>query len=144
MKRINKFLQLSVRDKLLLLKSFLALAAVRAGLSLLPFQTLRQLLGFFTPTTAAFTETDCASMHRVSYAVKTMSRYIPGASCLTQALAAHMLLARIGQPAALRIGVARSQEGQFQAHAWVEIQGRIVVGKLPDMRRYAVLPPLEK
>jgi hypothetical protein len=55
-----------------------------------------------------------------------------------------MLLARIGQPAALRIGVARSEEGRFQAHAWVESQGRIVVGKLPDLRRYAVLPPLEK
>jgi hypothetical protein len=144
MNRIHKFFRLSAQNQLLLLKSFFVLAAIRAGLSLLPFQTLRQLLRFFTPAPSAFTEQDPAAMLRVSYAVKTISRYIPGASCLTQALAAHMLLARIGQPAALRIGVARSEEGKFQAHAWVESQGRIVVGKLPDLRRYAVLPPLEK
>jgi hypothetical protein len=39
-----------------------------------------------------------------------------------------MLLARRGYPALLHIGVAKGKEGQFQAHAWVESEGKVVIG----------------
>jgi hypothetical protein len=54
---------------------------------------------------------------------------MPGAkTCLNQALAAQMLLAQRGYPALLHIGVAKGKEGQFQAHAWVESEGKVVIG----------------
>lgn len=37
-------------------------------------------------------------------------------------------LGRKGYPACLRIGVSRGEGGRLQAHAWVESQGKIVVG----------------
>ena len=59
-----------------------------------------------------------------------------------QALTAKTLLARAGQPAALRIGVAKKPDGHLEAHAWLESEGRIVVGHLRDLSRFSPLPPL--
>jgi len=82
-------------------------------------------------------------MDSVTWAVAVASRYVPLVTCLTQALATQVLLGRCGHPASLRIGVARSERGQLQAHAWVESQGRIVFGGLKNLSHYTPLPPLE-
>ena len=71
------------------------------------------------------------------------SRYVPRATCLTQALTMQVLLERAGYDARLRIGVARGDEGQFQAHAWVESQDGIVIGG-SDLGRYTGLLALER
>jgi hypothetical protein len=47
---------------------------------------------------------------------------------LTQALAAHLLLLRNGFDAELCLGVARGPGGNFRAHAWVEQDGRVLIG----------------
>ena len=73
-----------------------------------------------------------------------MSRYVPAATCLTQALATRVLLSRLGQPAHLRIGVAKSKKGQLQAHAWVESQGKIIIGDQPDLSRFAIMPLIKE
>jgi hypothetical protein len=61
-------------------------------------------------------------------------------TCLTQALATQILLGWRGHPTHLRIGVAYSETGQLQAHAWIESDGQIVVGELSDLPRYHPLP----
>jgi hypothetical protein len=38
------------------------------------------------------------------------------------------MLGRHGHQSILRIGIARSQSGEFQAHAWVESNGMVVIG----------------
>lgn len=45
------------------------------------------------------------------------------ATCLRQALLLQWWLRRLGLDAKLKLG-ARLQEGQFDAHAWVELEGR--------------------
>ncbi len=68
------------------------------------------------------------------------SRYVPAATCLTQSLATKVLLSRQGHQASVRIGVARSEAGQFQAHAWVESNGRVVIGGPEShLKRYTPL-----
>ncbi len=62
--------------------------------------------------------------------VSRAARWVPLGSCLTQGLAAQVVLARRGHPSTLRFG-ARKVDGQFQAHAWVEVNGQIVVGGNP-------------
>lgn len=47
--------------------------------------------------------------------------------CLTQAIACRWLLARRGYDSTLRIGVRRDEDG-IGAHAWLEIDGRIIIG----------------
>jgi hypothetical protein len=76
--------------------------------------------------------------------VTLASRCVPSATCLTQALAGQVLLSRHGHPASLRIGVARSAAGEFQAHAWVECHGRIVIGGAQTLSRFTPLPSLER
>ena len=76
----------------------------------------------------------------LAWAVGAAARRFPKASCLTQAIALEALLAEAGHPSAVRIGVARRTDGSFEAHAWVELDGRVLIGGLPDLERYAVLP----
>jgi hypothetical protein len=70
---------------------------------------------------------DGADGFRIAWAVRAASRRVPRATCLVQALTVQLLLARHGYVSVLRVGVKRD-DGAFKAHAWVEFQGRVVVG----------------
>jgi hypothetical protein len=63
----------------------------------------------------------------VAWAVAVASRFVPKATCLVQALAGQALLARRGHAARLHIGVSKP-EGRFEAHAWLEDEGRPILG----------------
>ena len=76
----------------------------------------------------------------LAWAVRATARRVPKASCLTQAVALESLLADAGVHAEVRIGVARRADGSFEAHAWVEHGGRILIGGVPGMERFAVMP----
>ncbi len=79
----------------------------------------------------------------IGAAVTAVSRRIPGTTCLTQALATRLVLARHGHSSDLRIGVARNGEGQFQAHAWVVSNGVVAIGG-GELQRYARMPDLKR
>jgi Transglutaminase-like superfamily len=71
---------------------------------------------------------------QVAWAVRLASRYVPGATCLPQALATHILLSRCGHQSCLHVGVASMQK--FEAHAWVECDGNVVVGEREKLDRF--------
>ncbi len=140
MQRLRKFFRLSLADQLFLLRVALLLGLVRLGLSLLPFPTLRRLLGRFARPACA-QPADETALLRVTTAVEITSRRVQGRiTCLTRALVTHMLLLRRGYPAELRIGVAHGADGKLEAHAWVEYAGRVIMGLQEDMGRYVLLP----
>jgi hypothetical protein len=89
-------------------------------------------------------ETDEAVLNRIVWAVSVAGRRLPRAgNCLAQALATQVMLGRRGQAASLRIGVARDAEGEFRAHAWLEADGKIVIGGSQGLSRFVPLPPLK-
>lgn len=92
-------------------------------------QVVKRVLAHFakTPRTG---RPPTANPERIAWAVQAASRYVPDAACLVQALAAQVLLARNGYQSDLRIGVALEQ-GVLQAHAWVESQGKVLIGGGP-------------
>jgi hypothetical protein len=143
MKRLHEFWRLPPAYRRLLITSLLVLGVIRVGLWLLPFQTLRRLLAYATRWGAEAQAADHASITQVARAVTRASPYIPAASCLTQALATQVLLHQRGHSARLRIGVARSARGAFQAHAWVECQGLIVIGGAQALSHFTPFPPLD-
>src|SRR2546421_12701387 len=106
MKKLVKGLRLSSADRGLLLGSALLLMAIRLGLWLLPFRILLRLL----PGTihSQRREEERSSIARAAWSVRVMSRYVPAASCLTQALAMLVLLNWLGHSSELRIGVAKN------------------------------------
>ena len=143
MSQMREFLQLPSTDQALLMRSAAMLGAVRMGLWLLPHRLLRRILRAVTRRQARSRGTQ-AQPNRIAWAVMVASRYIPlTATCLPQALAAHVLLARSCHVAQLRIGVARSADGAIEAHAWLESGGRILVGALEDVSRFVPLLPVQ-
>lgn len=80
---------------------------------------------------------------RIPWAIRVASRYVPrGSNCLVQAVATQAMLARRGRSAQIRIGAAKDNDTQFKAHAWVECEGRIVIGGA-GVSQYTPFPPLE-
>jgi hypothetical protein len=143
MRRWHKFFRLSCADRCLLINSGLLLGGIRVGLWLLPFRLVQRLLQRRARVLPASRRTYHASIDRIAWAVTVASQYIPLGTCLIQALAAKALLERRGHTASLYIGVARGEAGQLEAHAWVETQGRIVVGDTDVRARLTPFPPLD-
>jgi hypothetical protein len=143
MKRLYKFLSLPSRDRRLLIKAALLLGIIRLGLWLLVFQTLQGLLLRMRWKSARLREADPSSLERIAWAIRVAGRYVPGVTCLVQALAAQVLLEQEGHPACLCIGVAKDKNGRLQAHAWTESGGKVVVGG-GNLSSYTLLSPAEK
>jgi hypothetical protein len=95
---------------------------VRVALWTLPFRLVRRLRWNRAPVLSKV-----SSPERVAWSVAVASRYVPKATCLVQALAGQALLARRGYAAQVQIGVAKP-DGRFEAHAWLEWEGHVLVG----------------
>lgn len=81
---------------------------------------------------------------RVVWAVTTADRYIPGArKCLVRSLTTELLLRLYGHRPDHRIGIDKTVDGGVKAHSWLEYEGEIIIGDLPNLGRYEPLPPLE-
>jgi hypothetical protein len=78
--------------------------------------------------------------------VRVTSRFVPVANCLPQAMTTQILLGRYGHPATLRIGVGHNEAGNFQAHAWVESYGAVVIGGTEDQikQEFVALPAFKE
>lgn len=111
---------------------------IRIGLWLFPFKSLDKWLSYFDSTDVENRNTDWTTIDNVVKSVKACSHYVPYASCLTQALATRKLLQMKGQHSQLKIGVKKDNEN-FAAHAWIEIDGRIIIGKHSQHQSYLVL-----
>ena len=114
----------------------------KAGLALLGYATLRRLLSSFQNPRQR-TVPHPGDIDRVVWAVRTVGQKILGDKpCLTEAMATQLLLNRRRLSTYLRIGVARGEQGKLEAHAWIEHEGRILIGNSPDDERFSQLPPL--
>jgi Transglutaminase-like superfamily len=140
MKLLFKALRLHNNDRNLLFKTFILLSLVRLGLWLLPFQKLLHLLGKIG-LTAAQELLETVPLDRIVWAVNLNSSYTLGnVQCLPRALTTQVLMRMHGYTPQLRIGVAKGEQGNLEAHAWVENQGQVVIGYLRDFSRFTPLP----
>jgi hypothetical protein len=141
------FFRNSLSDQRLLVKTLALICCVRLGLWLLPFRVIKERVAKITSRATSNSThpqpQDSEVVRRVASSVRRASRYVPAASCLTQALATQILLARRGQISSLQIGVTKS-DGEFKAHAWVESEGKIIIGQVRGLRNYTVLNHLEE
>ena len=124
---LRKFFSLPVQEQHILVKAFFLLIMIRLGLWMLPFRTLQKILErlFHYPVTSNW---QSLSPEKVSWAVSTVSWYVPSSTCLAQALTLQALLSREGIHSDLAIGVARDDVTGITAHAWLEIDGTVIIG----------------
>jgi hypothetical protein len=138
----RRLVGLTVSDALLLSEAAACLLLARIGL-LFSYRAVNRLDHEHSgePRSSSLTGTPA----RIVWALQALSRRLPGKNtCLVQALAAQAMLRRRGYASELRIGVSgRGPTGAIKAHAWVECDGRVVLGQLEDLNSYAVLtaPP---
>jgi Transglutaminase-like superfamily len=137
MRKIRRFAQLTMKERSILLRALLVVGVARTALWLLPVAAGRKVVGWATTGTAGY------SQERLIWAIRATSRFLPGATCLTQALAAQALLGRSGYPSQVEIGVAVINEihdaaRRFQAHAWLVCKGQVVLGG-PQIEQYSSL-----
>lgn len=134
----RRFFALARGERTLLLHAAVMVLVVRLALWWVPSRVVLRRVASYVGRTA---DRPKAGMppQRVGWAVRVASRLVPRASCLTQALAAQILLAKHGHDSRLHLGVAREEPAGFRAHAWVESEGEIVVGG-EELATYTVLP----
>ena len=110
-------------EKALIPVAFALLGASRAALLVVPFRRIAPLLGEDLGTAAVVPlagEREVARARAVARAVETAARYAPWQSrCLARAMTARVLLGGAGVPYALFLGVARADDADLRAHAWV-------------------------
>ncbi len=125
------------RNWWMLFRASVLTVAVRAGLSLWPLgrvtRGLRRAAQWRPPRS---TSTPRYRM-RAAWAARAVGRrFLPERPCLTQALVLQYLLLRRGDDEAeLHIGVAKNEDG-LQAHAWVERNGRVLIGGADSPQEY--------
>lgn len=124
MRNLSRLLSLSGAEMLFLARCLTVVAAVRLGLTLSSYNRMRGLVTRLDARDAA----SVADLRRVAWGVASAARLIPGASCLTQALAGQYLLARQGNASKIRIGIERDTGAQLKAHAWLVSGNHIVLG----------------
>ncbi len=128
-----KFLQLPGSERRLVIGAALTVGLVRLGLWTLPLATVRRRVGNFGRRAVLPSR---PAAERISWAVAAAARFVPGASnCLVRALAVEAMLGRFGYQSQLKIGVGKTATGQFEAHAWLESEGRTLIGQF-DLGRY--------
>lgn len=135
--KVVKFHRLSGRERRVFLQAWLLLLLAGLALRLFPFSTV---LRYFNPACGAPAANLSLPVARVAWLVERAGGYCPlGTSCLKETLVLSRLLARRGIPALLRIGVRR-QADVFAAHAWLELDGQVILGD-KDVRAYTPLLP---
>jgi hypothetical protein len=144
MRRIERLWRTSGSEWCLLVEALWLLARIRAALWLLPFKRVQQRYARRTQRPAPTTDPDTriTEARAIGIAVRRSSRLVPAATCLPQALTTRVMLERRGIANELLIGVAKSDTGSLEAHAWVEVGDEIVVGRLRDLSRFQRMPEL--
>jgi hypothetical protein len=120
-------------DWMRLAEAALLYAFVAAALRTVAYARLQRWLEHFTRVRRTR-----SSVSDVTTAISAVGRRIGGTTCLTEAAVAYTMLRRHGHDPRLRIGVRRG-DSALDAHAWVECDGTVVMGELPEMTGYAML-----
>lgn len=144
LRQLARLLWLPAPDRQLVFLTLLLMSMIRFGLWLVPFRLLLRFLKGISQRSPENKAQNTVSIEKIVWAVELSSRFMPGGvKCLARALTTKVLLDWYWYTPDLRIGVAKSDSGQLEAHAWIENQGQVIIGNLADLSRFTPLPSLE-
>ena len=137
-----KFLRLPRGDQWLVFRVALLLLVTRVGLGVFGYRRLRGVFAHFSmPPEQPWRPLE--DVDRVVWVVgKVGERLLGDRRCLTDAMVTQLLLSRRGLQANIQIGVAFGADGKLEAHAWIEHEGRVLIGGSSGLEQYSRLPPL--
>jgi hypothetical protein len=128
MQQARKFLRFTGIERRLVIEAAVLLVWYRLAVWVLPFPLLRRLL-FDDSASMPSVRQPRSEIRESIWAIRVAQYYIPKTDvCLVESLVAKTLLRWEGYAPRLRIGVVNDRERDFEAHAWVECDGRMVMG----------------
>ncbi|MEO1909526.1 MAG: lasso peptide biosynthesis B2 protein [Paracoccus sp. (in: a-proteobacteria)] len=131
MKRPQGIRRPSIREAALLVQALGAILRVRMHLVRGKHHALRRLIEAHSlPDKLVLTQAPRADMAEIAWSVRNAARLVPGATCLTQASAGQLLLARRGYASTIRLSVPHQADtvGKLAPHAWLIAGETIVLG----------------
>ena len=129
MHSLSRFQNLSLREKWLFLQIYLWYFPLVICLKRLGLKKVEAYLARFSTEkrskTHFFNEPE-KMIEKLTYLVEAAAKYSPARPlCLARSLMLWAILRKYGVIAEIKIGV-RKLESEFQAHAWVEYQGKVL------------------
>lgn len=141
--KIKKFIQLESQRRYLLLEAFFYLGRARY-LKLLPFEKVAPSLGEQSVETSICSSVNEKMVKDVSFAVIKASKHtFWDSSCLVQAIAATKMLNKRKIETTLYMGIARDENGEMIAHAWVR-SGSLFVTGAETMNQFTIVKTFAK
>ena len=127
LKRIKNFHQLTGPEKQILFLAWRRLWQVRISLWFGSYKQTRSRIEDKINSSAT-KPNKSVSADGIAYLVTVVSRWVPSATCLTQALVGEWMLKEAGFNTSLHIGIKKGEDKEFEAHAWIELNGEKLLG----------------
>ena len=132
-----KYFSKPLSEKTLYLEATFWLGISRLAILILPFKWIAPFLG--THMASSDENGDRKTEISVSRAILTMSRHLPWeCKCLVQTISGKMMFRRRRIPSTLYLGVAKKEDGDLNAHAWLRAGATIILGG-GGLERFAVV-----
>jgi hypothetical protein len=128
MRIISRLRRAKPRELLLIAQALRAVCLSRWHLLRRDHDALRCIIDSAAPAVRG--SAPHADLTEVAWSVAAAARLVPGATCLTQASAGQLLLARRGYASTVRLSLPRSggPAGPIAPHAWLMAGDTIVLG----------------
>jgi hypothetical protein len=137
MSKWRKFWQMGGLEQRWFVAALFLLPLVALGLRLLGLKRLQSLLAGRLPLTPAQPASHETAANMALAINRAAYHGLYRANCLQRSLLLWWLLRRRGIDSQLRIGVRRTPN-RFEAHAWLEVDGRVVNDNPKVISRFAV------
>ena len=128
---VAKVVRRGPADLLLAAEAMVLLAFFRVCLAVMPVRKIiRAITHGRTGSETSVTERGLDSARRVRWAVSAIARHSAVEFvCFPQALAGYTMLRWRNVPSTVVYGVGRSPNGELQAHTWLTVGDKIVLGE---------------
>ena len=125
--RTNRTVSLGLQGNLYLAEAVILLAGAAVAIRFRPFQTA---LKFGTVRLLKKASLSPGTIDELAWSVRIIAKRVPfRALCFEQGLALQRMLRRRGIDARLHYGIGKNDAQLLEAHVWVDVGDRVVIGE---------------
>lgn len=139
---LRKFMRLPNSEKKCFLKAVFMLFYYKLRLKTTSLQTIFTSVYTRSQKVQSKTIDHSIAPERIARLIVVAGRLVPSSTCLSKAFAGKILFAENGYNTELHLGVCKNAAVGLEAHAWLSLDGKIVLGYLPNLNRYKEFPLL--
>lgn len=136
MTRVGKFFSLPAEEKRIFLRALFLLVYLRFSLRFKQFKNVVKDVSRKTSGQNSAQKKTVLPPPRVASLLNAAGSILPYTTCLPKALAGSILFSSLGYQTRLHIGVTKEKGSLLEAHAWLTLDGSVIVGYRSDLARY--------